>query len=50
MGSLLSTAAVFLLGLLGISELEELYGLLADLAVKAGEDAAQMDNFKEMIR
>ena len=50
LGSLLSTAAVFLLGLLGISELEELYGLLADLAVKTGEDAAKVDNLKEMMR
>lgn len=50
MACLLSSGSLFMLGLIAVSEVEELYGLLADLSVKAWDDAVKMDNLRELER
>ena len=50
LGSLLSSSILFLVGLISVSELEDLYALLNDLAVKTREDAVKTENIRSMER
>ena len=49
-GFLLSASGLFLVGLIPVSELEDLYGLLNELAIKTREDAVTTENVRNMER
>ena len=50
MGSLLSSFCFFLVGLISVSELEDLYSLLNELAIKTREYAVKSENIRSIER